>query len=216
MNTLYNVIEAAELKRKAQALIEPSGTPSADPVLGYPPEIVYRWNTFVKKHGTLVENVMTKVIRSHAGWQAASQTRFKCDTDETKKLIDRVAINPKNGVAIFVECKRNLGNVSDPYLKSIIRYNAWCQDKAADIAREIGFTPSNSIVRFAVFNAYGSEDDALKIKGVPVLSPRDLPKIFGQSVLDAFVELNKVVHSVTCHGIFPPPPIRVRPNSRTD
>jgi len=195
MSILYNVIERAALLSEARKLIEPTVMPAADPVLGYPPEIVYRWNTFGKKHGRLVEDVMTKVIQAHSGWAPASQTRFKCDTDKTKKLIDRIAINRLNGVAIFVECKRNLGNVSGPYLSSINTYNDWCEDKATDIAKEIGFNPHQSLIKFVVFNAYGREDDSRNVKGIPVLLPKDLPTVFGLPVLEAFEELNSVVQS---------------------
>jgi len=195
MSILYNVIERAALFSEASKLIEPTVMPAADPVLGFPPEIVYRWNTFGKKHGRLVEDVMTKVIQAHSGWAPASQTRFKCDTDKTKKLIDRIAINRQNGVAIFIECKRNLGNVSGPYLSSINTYNEWCESKASDIAKEIGFNPHQSLVRFVIFNAYGSEDDSRNVKGIPVLRPEDLPSVFGLPVLEAFEELNSVVQS---------------------
>ena len=134
MSTLYSAIERSELLKAARDLIEPSRPPSDDPVLGAPPEIVFRWNTFTKKHGSLVERVMTKVIQHAPGWRPASQTRFKCDTETTKKLIDRIAINQATEVAIFIECKRNLGNVSNPYLRSIRDYDRWCRDKSADIA----------------------------------------------------------------------------------
>lgn len=196
MSILYNVIERATLFSEARKLIEPTEMPAADPVLGYPPEIVYRWNTFGKKHGRLVEDVMTKVIQAHSGWEPASQTRFKCDTDKTKKLIDRIAIHRQNGVAVFVECKRNLGNVSGPYLSNINTYSEWCEGKAADIAKEIGFNPHQSLVRFVIFNAYGAEDDSRNVKGIPVLLPKDLPSVFGLPVLEAFEELNSVVQSV--------------------
>lgn len=196
MSILYNAIARSILISEARALIEPSSPPAADPVLGYPPEIVYRWNTFGKKHGKLVEQVMTKVIQSNVGWQPASQTRFKCDTDKTKKLIDRIAINRQNEVAIFVECKRNLGNVSGPYLESISGYDEWCRKKSSDIAKEIGLDPQKAIVRFVVFNAYGAVDDGRIVKGIPVLLPADLPSVFGLPVLEAFQELNDVVQSV--------------------
>ena len=195
MSLLYNVIERTVLFREARKLIEPTEMPAADPVLGNPPEIVYRWNTFGKKHGRLVEDVMTKVIQAHSGWAPASQRRFKCDTDKTKKLIDRIAINRRNGVAIFVECKRNLGNVSGPYLSSINAYNEWCENKGSDIAKEIGFNPHQSLVKFVVFNAYGAEEDGRNVKGIPVLRPKDLPNVFGLPVLEAFEEFNSVVQS---------------------
>lgn len=196
MGILYTAIARSTLISEARALIEPSSPPAADPVLGYPPEIVYRWNTFGKKHGKLVEQVMTKVIQSYVGWQPASQTRFKCDTDKTKKLIDRIAINRQNEVAIFVECKRNLGNVSSPYLASISDYDEWCRRKSSDIAQEIGLDPHKALVQFVIFNAYGVVDDGRIVKGIPVLLPADLPSVFGLPVLEAFQELNDVIQSV--------------------
>lgn len=196
MNTLYSAIERSELLKAARDLIVPSRPPSDDPVLGAPPEIVFRWNTFTKKHGSLVERVMTKVIQRAPGWRPASQTRFKCDTDQTKKLVDRIAINQANEVAIFIECKRNLGNVSNPYLRSIRDYDRWCRNKTADIAAELGFGSSDPLIRFAVFNAYGELSDRDKVKDIPVLLPTDLPKIFGFSVFEAFQELHHVVQSV--------------------
>lgn len=196
MSTLYSIIERSELLKSARDLIEPSRPPSDDPVLGAPPEIVFRWNTFTKKHGSLVERVMTKVIQHAPGWRPASQTRFKCDTEETKKLIDRIAINQANEAAVFIECKRNLGNVSNPYLRSIRDYDRWCGNKSTDIASELGFSSSDPLVRFAVFNAYGEVSDRDKVKGIPVLMPKDLPKIFGLPVFEAFQELHRVVQSI--------------------
>ena len=196
MGILYNAIEKSALISEARALIEPSRPPAVDPILGYPPEIVFRWNTFGKKHGKLVEQVMTKVIQSYSGWEPASQTRFKCDTEKTKKLIDRVAINRQNEVAIFVECKRNLGNVSGPYLQSIRDYDEWCKKKSLDIAKEIGLDPHKAVVRFVIFNAYGGVDDGKIVKGIPVLLPFDLPKVFGLPVFEAFCELNDVIKSI--------------------
>lgn len=196
MSNLYSVISKTALMKDARALIEPSSPPAADPVLGFPPEIVFRWNTFAKKHGKLVESVMTKVIQGYVGWEAASQNRFNCDTDKTKKLIDRVAINRQNDVAIFVECKRNLGNVSSPYLESIRLYNEWCRANSSDIALEIGLDPKKALVRFVVFNAYGVADDRRMVKGIPVLHPIDLPAVFGLPVLEAFQELNNLIQSI--------------------
>lgn len=196
MGILYKAIEKSALIKEACALIEPSSPPAADPILGYPPDIVFRWNTFGKKHGKLVEQVMTKVIQSYSGWEPASQKRFKCDTEKTKKLIDRIAINRQNEVAIFVECKRNLGNVSGPYLKSISDYDEWCKKKSSDIAQEIGLNPQKALIRFVVFNAYGSVGDGKVVKGIPVLLPSDLPTVFGFPVLEAFCELNDVIKSI--------------------
>ncbi|NOE33879.1 hypothetical protein [Ruegeria sp. HKCCD7318] len=205
MSRLYSVIERSELLKAARDLIEPSRPPSDDPVLGAPPEIVFRWNTFTKKHGSLVERVMTKVIQHAPGWRPASQTRFKCDTSATKKLIDRIAINHANEVAIFIECKRNLGNVSNPYLRSIREYDRWCQDNSTDIASELGFGATDPVIRFAVFNAYGELEDRDKVKGIPVLTPKDLQLIFGFPVLEAFQELHRVVQSVVIENeIFRP------------
>ncbi len=157
---------------------------------------MFRWNTFTKKHGSLVERVMTKVIQHAPGWRPASQTRFKCDTEPTKKLIDRIAINQANEVAVFIECKRNLGNVSNPYLRSIREYDRWCRNKSKDIATELGFKSTDPLIRFAVFNTYGELTDRDKVKGIPVLMPKDLAKIFGLPVLIAFQELHRVVQSV--------------------
>jgi len=181
---------------EVKALIEPTSPPQADPVLGFPPEIVFRWNTFAKKHGSLVERVMTKVIQKSDGWESASQTRFKCDTDETKKLIDRIAISRRHKTVIFLECKRNLGNVSNPYLRSIRTYDKWCKAKAKEIASELGFTAQDVLVRFAILNAYGEDSDRDKVKGIPVLLPENLPLIFPMSVFDAFEELHRTVQTV--------------------
>lgn len=196
VNILYDAIAQTALVDEARALIELSSLPAADPILGNPPEIVYRWNTFGKKHGALVERIMTKVIQSYLDWKPAAQTRFNCDTAATKTLIDRIAINRRSGVVIFIECKRNLKNVSGPYLTSINRYNNWCQSNSTNILKKLHLDPLKSTVYFVVFNAYGSSDDRRIVKGIPVLLPEDLPKVFGLPVLQAFEELNNVVQTV--------------------
>lgn len=136
---------------------------------------------------------MTKVIQNAPGWRPASQTRFKCDTEKTKKLIDRIAINQANEVAIFIECKRNLGNVSNPYLRSVRDYDHWCRQKCEEIGKGLGFRTNDPLIRFAVFNAYGENSDRDKVKGIPVLLPNDLPQIFGYPTLKSFRELHEVV-----------------------
>jgi len=195
MTSRFYGIERQKLNREIEALLEPSKAPQADPILGNPPEIVFRWNTFAKKHGSLIEWVMSEVIQGSPGWRAASQTRFKCDTDSTKKLIDRIAINHSKGVVIFLECKRNLGNVSGPYLKTIRAYDSWCRQSAHQIAHELGMNPMDTLVRFAVLNAYGDVSDRERVAGIPVLMPIDLPLIFPRPVLEAFRKLNNMVYA---------------------
>ena len=196
MSKLFTIINQAELAKDVRNLIVPTKIPSDDPILGSPPEIVYRWNTFTKKHGTLLERVMTKVIQSSTGWQSASQKRFKCDNSETKNLIDRIAINRKHEVAIFVECKRNLGNVSGPYLGKIRSYDKWVSTCALQIGSELGFKNPNALVKFAVFNAYGEVSSREVARGIPVLTPTDLPRIFGNFALEVFDEFNEFVDQI--------------------
>lgn len=190
---LYDALERTKRRKALSKLIEPTNEPADDPILGEQPEIVYRWNTFVKKHGRLIEKVMTDVIRHGPGWQPQSQTSFDFPGDTAKHLIDRIAINEANKVVVFIECKRNLGNADDGVTGKITEYDKWCQEHSKDIASKLGFADGNALVRFAVFNAHGKPNDKKKIKGIPVLMPEDLHKIFDLSVYRAFVALQAEV-----------------------
>ena len=195
MSSLFSVFEGETLKKDIKKLIIPTKPAADDPILGPTPEIVYQWNTFAKKHGALVEKVMTKVIQHAPGWEAASQTRFKCDTSETKNLIDRIAICRKHDIAIFIECKRNLGNVSGPYLGKIKTYNSWVYENSDAIANELRFRTNDPLIAFCVFNAYGDLSAREIVKGIPVIRPSDLSSIFGTFVFKAFNEFNGFVYS---------------------
>lgn len=195
MSALYDALARTKQSETLSELIEPSSKPKDDPILGAQPEIVYRWNTFVKKHGTLIEKVMTDVIQHAPGWQPQGQTPFNFPEDITKHLIDRIAINRANKVVLFIECKRNLGNVDSKGQKKIIAYDEWCQKHSKDIASKLKFPASGALVRFAVFNAHGKTTDKNNIKGIPVLMPEDLPKIFDLSVYRTFLKLHAKVRS---------------------
>ena len=60
----------------------------------------------------------------------------------------------------------------------------------------MGFRSSDPLIRFAIFNAYGEPTDRDKVRGIPVLMPKNLPEIFGLPVFEAFQELHRVVQSV--------------------
>jgi hypothetical protein len=196
---LYDALARTELHKDLSKLNEPSGEPEDDPILGAQPEIVYRWNTFTRKHGPLIEKVMTDVIQHARGWQPQGQTHFSFGTKKTAThLIDRIAINRANEVAVFIECKRNLGKVPSDAQKRIRAYDRWCQEYSKDIASMLGFKSGKPLIRFAIFNAYGKDTDKNKIKGIPVLMPEDLPKIFDLSVYQTFLDLNAEVTSVVC------------------
>lgn len=193
MSTLYDALARTKQDKNLSQLMEPSTPPKYDPILGEPPKIVSRWNTFQRKHGTLIEKVMTDVIQNAPGWQPQGQTHFNFGDKTAKHLIDRIAINRTNKVVVFIECKRNLGNVDSKGQKKIRDYDEWCYEHKEGIAAKLGFPVGNALVRFAVFNAYGEETDVNMFQGIPVLRPIDLCKIFDVSVYGAFVDLQAEV-----------------------
>ena len=203
MSALYQVIAKQELVRKLSSLLTPSRNSVADPILGRPPATVLQWNTFTRKHGQLVESILTKTIQSQSGWSALPQRRFQCDRGDVKKLIDRAAIHKHNQVAIFIECKRDLGKSDSGATRRINEYFEWVEREQRNIARELGMNPSEALIRFVVFNSYGVRSDGRRIPGIPHLLPDDLDAIFGPSVQNAFIELDRLTRSI-CEEFFIP------------
>lgn len=198
MSTFYN-IDAKEIRRRIDKLCTASKPPSPDPVLGQQPNLVSEWNTFVKKHGRLIEYVLSQSITRSYWWEASPQRKFSTVPSMSDKLIDRIAINRALGVVIFIESKRSVGTIDSKSAKRIIDYDNAVRSSYKAVAKELGLDPADTLVFFAVFNAYGERSDGAKITGIPMLMPADLPKLFPPSVTSNMTSLDAQVSQHAAH-----------------
>jgi len=182
------------MEAEINALFTPTGPSKTDPILGTPPLQFVIWNSFIRKHGTFIERVLISTIRQVGDWGDGGQENFEWVEDEDgTHLIDRIVISPDESVVLLIECKRNLGNLDGDAKKKILAYSRWCQDNADVVAKKLGLDLTRTVVRFAVFDAYGIREDRGAFPDVPIIMPEDLERLFGKRVATEYRQVEESV-----------------------
>jgi hypothetical protein len=167
------------------------GRVSSDPILGYPSNEAAVRASFQRKHGNLIEEVISRSINMCGDWEVRPQTTFSFCSEGLRP--DRFALNRNLGLIIILECKRDLRQQDSDSLRKIRRYFCWAKKHSTDIARHFRMPPESTLVVFSVFDAYGNGERRTALPGIPVITPSELSDVFGDTVSNEFDELDRKV-----------------------
>ena len=191
MSLDFNKLDIQNIMDKRTELLDELVKPADwtfDPLFGFIKNTPPHLTTFQKKHGTLIQQTLKKIILASDGWVGMTEYKHTLPKTNRKMFIDNTAINKKLGIVLLIECKRNSDRLDSGARRNIGERNRTIL-KTKSVMTQVFLDTKlldkePHLYKKIVFNAYGQNFNA--IEGVPVIGPNDLHKIFGSYVQYAF------------------------------
>ena len=154
----------------------------SDPIFGAKPHNIRQWESFPRRHGTLINKSLLEFIRAAPGWEGELEYKFVTE-EKRKKFVDNLVFNKSKEIVVLIECKRDLDQQPHGAILAIESYENLTKKHKQDILKEIGIDPHSGEVHFCVFDAYGPRIKEWKFS---VIYPEQLEKLFGSCMRRAW------------------------------